>query len=397
MDILQKLVSGIIFSLSAHCAIASTNIEILQMPQCLAQHVDNNYLVLAENSAFKIIQIPHAELRNLSRLADQVHCGRFVNLSHKFQTLSARRQEQTARTLLQKKKATTLAAENYKISHSKEVSHAYKLIEPSNITQSLVQLSAFTNRSSTQPSGKQTASWLKSQFEAMALEHGRKDTTTFFVATGGRYVQPSLVTVLGKDINKPALVIGAHMDTLGDSPDERMPGADDDGSGTASVLEMTRVLLASDVKLKRPIYIIWYAAEEEGLVGSQQVVQYFSKNAIPVFAAIQFDMTGYRSKEQDKTMWVFRDFTDKKLSDFTAQLIRTYLKVPVKFSKCGYGCSDHASWNDKGIPAAFPCETSFEKHNPYIHSASDSMNNLNLEHMTNFTKLAVAFAIELSI
>ncbi len=104
MDILQKLVSGIIFSLSAHCAIASTNIEILQMPQCLAQHVDNNYLVLAENSAFKIIQIPHAELRNLSRLADQVHCGRFVNLSHKFQTLSALGDKSKRQELFYRKK-----------------------------------------------------------------------------------------------------------------------------------------------------------------------------------------------------------------------------------------------------------------------------------------------------
>ena len=80
------------------------------------------------------------------------------------------------------------------------------------------------------------------------------------------------------------------MDTL----DGRMPGAGDDGSGSSSVMEMARILLSSKINFKRPIYIIWYAAEERGLVGSQYVVEHFIDNSIPVKAAIQFDMTGYR-------------------------------------------------------------------------------------------------------
>ena len=70
--------------------------------------------------------------------------------------------------------------------------------------------------------------------------------------------------------------------------------------------------------------------------------------------------------------------------------------MPVDYSSCGYGCSDHASWTKAGVPAAFPCESNFDEHNPYIHSASDTMSLLSLEHMTNFAKLAVAFAIELA-
>ena len=107
-------------------------------------------------------------------------------------------------------------------------------------------------------------------------------------------------------------------------------------------------------------------------------------------------MTGYRTDPKDPTMWVFTDHTDRGLSNYVAKLIDTYVKVPVDYSTCGYGCSDHASWDDEEVPAAFPCETSFEAHNPYIHSEADSMSLLSLEHMTNFTKLAVAFAIELA-
>jgi leucyl aminopeptidase len=161
-------------------------------------------------------------------------------------------------------------------------------------------------------------------------------------------------------------------------------------------MEMARVLLSSNATFKRSIYIIWYAAEERGLVGSQYVVEHFMKHKIPVKAAIQFDMTGYRVEADDPTMWVFTDYTDKGLSNYVAKLIDTYVHVPVDYSSCGYGCSDHASWDEQGIPAAFPCESNFDEHNPYIHSSADTMEKLSLEHMTNFSKLAVAFAIELA-
>lgn len=78
-------------------------------------------------------------------------------------------------------------------------------------------------------------------FDDMSETNGRTDTASFFVKTGSYYKQPSLVTVIGKDINAPAVVIGAHMDTL----DGRMPGAGDDGSGSSSIMEMARVLLSS--------------------------------------------------------------------------------------------------------------------------------------------------------
>lgn len=370
--------------------------EQLQLPQCLAAKLPQNYRVLAENALFKIIDVPSKDIDKLVLLADAVQCGRFVNVSHRFATSNLDSAQQTARArqLLAKPipKPPLIFAGSYEIKHQRAVNKALAAIDSENILQTVTYLTSYYNRSATMNTGVETAGWLKDQFEILAIIYGRKDTATYFVETGIHYQQPSLVTVIGADNNKPAIVIGAHMDTL----DGRMPGAGDDASGSAIVMEMTRVLLQSQTKFKRPIYIIWYAAEERGLVGSQFVVQDFLHKGIPVKAAIQFDMTGYRSDEKDPTMWVFRDYTDKNLSNFVAKLIKTYVKVPVAYSSCGYGCSDHASWMAEGIPAAFPCETSFEEHNPYIHTSADTMSLLNTEHMINFTKLALAFAIELA-
>lgn len=363
--------------------------EQLQVPQCLASKITSAHTVLAEDKEFKIIDVLASDVDSIVRLADRVNCGHFVNVSQKLADVSAP-------GLLKKNSIKSLKGKNksevYSIKHQTEVEAALKDVVADNIWQTLTKLTSFHNRSATKDTGVEAANWLKTTFEAMATAAGRTDTNTYFVKTGW-YKQPSLVTVIGKDIKAPGIVIGAHMDTL----DGRMPGAGDDGSGSSSIMEMARVLLNSKVEFKRPIYIIWYAAEERGLVGSQYVVDHFKSNEIPVKAAIQFDMTGYRVEANDPTMWVFTDYTDKSLSNYVSKLIETYVHVPVDYSRCGYGCSDHASWHDENIPAAFPCESNFDEHNPHIHSSSDTMDLLSLEHMTNFTKLAVAFAMELGL
>lgn len=386
------LVAGLVFMTQPLCAEAVPMREQLQVPQCLAAKITSPYQTLTENTQYKIIDIASEDIDHLARLADQVRCGRFINVTGKLKK-SLQPQQQAAAQLLQQQsiKPMSKRKEPYEIRHPEAVTEAISRVDGDNIWQTLSHLTAYYNRSATKDTGVETAQWLKAQFEKMAVENGRQDTAAYFVDTGF-YKQPSLVTVIGKDIEAPAVILGAHMDTL----DGRMPGAGDDGSGSSSVMEAARVLLSSKNALKRPVYIIWYSAEERGLVGSQYVVEHFMEKSIPVRAVMQLDMTGFRNDENDPSLWVFKDYTDKNLSDFVADLIKTYIKVPVKYSSCGYGCSDHASWHAEGIPAAFPCETSFEEHNPYIHSSSDTMDLLSREHMVNFSKLALAFVIELA-
>src|SRR5690606_20612563 len=128
----------------------------------------------------------------------------------------------------------------------------------------------------------------------------------------------------------PAVVIGAHVDTLA-ADDEPMPGADDDGSGTVSVLEAARLIINSGLTFKHPIYFIWYAAEEEGLVGSQHVVDNFLKQNIPVAGVLHFDCTGY-VYQRDLTMWLMRDNTNPSLNKFMEALISTYLTHGFKYT-----------------------------------------------------------------
>lgn len=294
---------------------------------------------------------------------------------------------------------------NYTVHYPEVVNQLLTTIDSAQIS---TDLAAFSNTNSEQfpdrypnsNTGSKAADWLQNKITTLAKEYKRDDVTVYTVATGKRYRQPSVVVKIGNS-NAAGIVIGAHMDTYPDTSragnsDQVKPGADDDGSGSMTVMAIARTLIANNIHFKKPIYIIWYAAEEFGLVGSGYVVQDFLNKKIPVEAVLQFDMTGFAGfKANDPTMWLVTDFVNPDLTNYLATLITTYVKQPVGLTKCGYACSDHASWSKAGIKAGFPFEAEFGHDNPYIHKPSDTMSHLSLSHMTDFARLGVAFAVEL--
>lgn len=58
--------------------------------------------------------------------------------------------------------------------------------------------------------------------------------------------------------------------------------------------------------------------------------------------------------------------------------------------------SDHASWRKHGFPSGFVIESSFDDSSPYIHTSGDTIDKLSFDHMKEFAKLAIGFAVELS-
>jgi leucyl aminopeptidase len=67
----------------------------------------------------------------------------------------------------------------------------------------------------------------------------------------------------------------------------KAPGADDDGSGTITILEVFRSLVNTGFRPLRPVEFHWYSGEEAGLLGSQDIAQKYAKRGVDVFAMIQ--------------------------------------------------------------------------------------------------------------
>lgn len=372
--------------------------HIIVAPHCLVKNVTISYKTLANTKDLTLLVTDEEAISQLMKAKNHQAkpCGGFIDVTKKWQTYTISKSKvidanDFLATFASDK--TTIAKPNaYQIKYPAEVNQLIGQINPQNLWTNLTTLTGYQDRYANSSYGVTAAHYFKTAIETLAKANNREDISVSLIKTPG-YKQPSVIAKIGRS-NAPGIVVGAHMDTLA-SWGENMPGADDDGSGAVTILEAARALISSNMTFNKPIYFIWYAAEEEGLLGSEEVVDEFSQKNIPIDAVIQFDLTGYAVKN-DPTMFLMTDYVDKDLTSFLEKLISTYVKRPVKYTKCGYACSDHATWTQNGYVAALPAEAAFENTNPDIHSSEDTLANISLQHMTDYTKLAIAYAVELA-
>lgn len=257
-------------------------------------------------------------------------------------------------------------------------------------------LSAFQNRYYQSQTGVQAANWIRDKFRELAGSRADITVETF----SHSFAQPSVIARIagsGPKANE-RIVLGAHLDSVnwysgGNLNARRAPGADDDASGVATLLEAFRAMAESGYRPERTIEFMGYAGEERGLLGSQDIARRYRNQNIPVVAVFQLDMT--MAPGPGRELSLIDDHVNQPLTAYTGRLIDEYLKLPWKPMSCGYGCSDHASWDSQGYAAAFPFESP-EDLNDKIHTERDTLESLDSVFGSHFAKLAVAFAIELA-
>ena len=271
----------------------------------------------------------------------------------------------------------------------------------------LTDLTSFQNRYYRSKTGVKAAEWVESTISQILEDAGIKTGVSvtrfqhswpqFSLIVRFEATAPSAAT---SDKNAPVTIVGSHMDTVRGSffGEGRAPGADDDGSGTVTNLEtltlVAKALGEGQVRLASPLEFHYYAAEEVGLRGSQDVAASYQRDRRLVKSMLQLDMTGWRGKAD--AMGLIMDYTDSKSTSFLRMVMQEYTDREIRESRCGYGCSDHASWTKAGYRSAFPFEGLFEESSPYIHKKTDTIDHIDFEHMSSFVRAAVGYAIELS-
>ena len=95
------------------------------------------------------------------------------------------------------------------------------------------------------------------------------------------------------------VVIGSHLDHLGERRGTIYPGADDDGSGTTGVMAVAQMFAENEVRPRRSILFVCFSAEERGLIGSRYFVDNCPVPLGSIAAELQMDMIG-RSEEESR-------------------------------------------------------------------------------------------------
>jgi Zn-dependent M28 family amino/carboxypeptidase len=156
------------------------------------------------------------------------------------------------------------------------------------------------------------------------------------------------------DFYRQFVVVGAHYDHLGRSPRFALdpdllvsvhPGADDNASGTAALLELARRLAASPPA--RSVLIVHFDAEEWGLVGSRAFVQRPPVPASAIVFMLNLDMVGRLNGRDLLIDGSVADLATRALADSVARAAG----VPAVRSSVSEGRSDHAAFASIGVPA----------------------------------------------
>ena len=187
------------------------------------------------------------------------------------------------------------------------------------------------------------------------------------------------------------VICGAHYDSWnsdGSDPDTiRSPGADDNASGVAGILETARLL--SPYKFERSIIFANWNAEEIGLVGSAAYAHDMAEQGLDIVAYFNLDMTGYLAEGSDIHVNLMYTTRDSLLGDYVKSFSRTYFpEMRIWQDWLAWGDSDYSSFNRNGYAAVHPFEDTHAS-SPFIHTRQDvlglSVNNL--EQSKRFTEL----------
>ena len=196
------------------------------------------------------------------------------------------------------------------------------------------------------------------------------------------------------------VICGAHYDSWnadGTDPDTiRSPGADDNASGVAGIMETARIL--SNYTFDRTLVFANWCAEEIGLIGSAAYAADCAEAHMDIVGYFNLDMIGYLEEDTDLHVHLMYTTRDSLIANYVYNFSHVYFPdMPICQNWLAWGDSDYSSFNRNGYPAVHPFED-VHASSPFIHSRQDvlglSVNNL--EQSKRFTELNLGLVATLA-
>lgn len=275
-----------------------------------------------------------------------------------------------------------------------EVRDMTALVSESSLRATIEELSAFNTRHARSNLGQTVPSWLADKYRVLAA--GRDDVVVETFDHGSTLAQDSVVVrINGTTRPDEIVVLGSHIDSINHSSmsgsQARAPGSDDNASGTATNLEIFKILMAQNIRPERTVEIHGYAGEELGLVGSQDMAKKYKQAGKKVVSMVQHDMNLYKKPGAPDMIYFVTNNTVDSFNDSLGALIDRYVGVAWEKKRLSGGDSDHTSWFRQGYMTSFPFENP-SSYNPKIHTKDDTVITASaFGQVAAFTKQGLAY------
>ena len=229
------------------------------------------------------------------------------------------------------------------------------------------------------------------------ISYGYAPAIQLFTVNGAEY--KNVIVNIGEENKGPKIIVGAHYDAAGP-----YPGADDNASGVAGLLELARLLKGRAVQ--RPITMVAYSLEEPPFFGRESMGSFVhakseKEQGADIELMISLEMLGYYSEEENSQSYPlgFLRLIYPGRADFIAIVDQLFSNSAYTLKKAlsanmslkvysinapaivpGIDFSDHRSYWLHGYNGVMITDTAFLRY-PHYHTDSDTIDKLNFDKM----------------
>lgn len=213
--------------------------------------------------------------------------------------------------------------------------------------------------------------WIASRMEALGLEVEQQpfNANTWM---GSGAAAPNVIGIQRGTLYPDTYVVcGSHFDSF--SYEAMMgggtaPGADDNATGVASVLESARIM--TQYEFEYSIIYCAYGCEEMGLYGSEAYASRCQQQSMDIIGYFNNDMNGYLYGDQIHIDCIYPNSVEPIGTYYMNVGEVYYPELPIRHVNFNQGDSDHTSFNNHGYMGIYPFED-YEHYSPYIHTPND--------------------------
>jgi hypothetical protein len=264
------------------------------------------------------------------------------------------------------------------------------LVSSSDLAARVQTLQDFQTRYASTTNCEAAGEALFSSFTALGLDDVRFHPFTF----SGSYTSRNVVAEkTGERYPNDVYIICSHYDSTSPSRLTLAPGADDNASGTAAVLEAARVL--APYPLDFTVRFIAFSAEEWGLYGSRAYASAARSAGERILGVVNLDMIAYADASPEDLQIIVNPNSSWLGDLFLAAGSRYGVVGGTRTVDPSIVYSDHSPFWDNGYPALLAIED-YPLTNPYYHRTTDTLSTLDLDFFTSATRASVGLLAELA-
>ncbi|MGD8397198.1 MAG: M28 family peptidase, partial [Candidatus Eiseniibacteriota bacterium] len=248
-------------------------------------------------------------------------------------------------------------------------------------------LEDFVTRYTQAPQNELATQWLLDTFQSFGLD------AEFHVYEQGGPKRNVIATLPGVVDPSQVVYICAHLDATSSTPNTCAPGADDNGSGTAAVVEAARIM--SQYLFEYTIKFACWNGEEQGLVGSGAYVADIAAQGENVIGAFNMDMIAYRGTDPaPPDLIIYTNTASQGLATTLETACNDYVPgalEPVVLLET-LSASDHASFWNHGYQAILAIEEEAWGADfcPWYHTCDDMIFRYPQDYVLDCSKVTMA-------